>query len=335
MLISIQKTVSNKLHTAQVSVTTDALENEYFTAYGEPKIDLAGEIPFTPTAPSIPPGQITLDEEADLGQPGASGSADELTALDALEIQGAGKFPALLDDSVGFFKHAREVTGDFEMRARIDDIDGGLIESLVDPTTVDGFRVGMALFDGDEGDDPSVIFGWGSHHSGRNLVLWHRTTKGGAYSAINTLARSDYRGLFLRLVRNSLTLSAYYSIDNGSTWSLMATTTLAVQSYRVGLFVNSGVADELTTAVISNLTLTALPVEDGNVFTIEGGPLLAFMRSQAPHVFSLDGKTDPEAENKVAGWADEIKQRLVTAKSTLFSQNTPPSGGNTTSIYQA
>lgn len=334
MLISIKKTVSNKLHTAQVSVTSDALENEYFTAYGEPRINLAGEIPFTPETPSLPPGQIALNTELDLGSPDEAGSATELAALEALEIEGCGKFPTGLTSTVGFFKHAREVVGDFEMRARIDDIDGGLIESAVDPATVDGFRVGLAMLDGSAADDPGIIFGWGSHHSVRNLVLWHRTAKGGAYSIVNSVVRSDFRGLFLRLVRNSLTLSAYYSINNGSTWTLLGTTTLTVQSYRVGIFVNSGIEDELTTAVISNLTLTALPVEDGNVFTIEGGPLLAYMRSEAPHVFSLDGKTDPEAENKVAGWAAEIKTRLTTAKNDLFSDNPAPNGGDTT-IYQA
>ncbi|HSV27928.1 MAG TPA: hypothetical protein VLL76_00175 [Candidatus Omnitrophota bacterium] len=335
MLISIKKTVSNKVHTAQVTVQTDALENEYFTAFGEPRIDLAGEIPFTPTAPSVPPGQITLDEEVDLGTPGASGDATEVAALDALEIKGAGKFPTLLTDTVGFFKHAREVVGDFEMRARIDYVDGGLVDSGADPTTNDGFRVGMALYDGDASDDPSIIFGWGAHQSAYNLVLWHRTAKDGAYSQINAIARSDFKGLFLRLVRESLTLKAYYSIDNGDTWNLMATTTLARQAYRVGLFINSGIDDELCTAVISSLSLTALPVEDQNIFTIEGGPNLAYMRSQSPHTFSIDGKVDPEAENKVSGWADEIKTRLVTAKSDLFSGNPAPSGGDETTIYQA
>lgn len=334
MLISITKSVANKVYTASVAVQTDTLENEYFTAYGEPKIDLAGEFPFTPTSPVTPPGQITLDEEVDLGTPPVSGSADDLAALDAIEIKGSGAFPTLLTSTKGFFKHAREVVGDFEMRARIDYIDGGLVDEVVDPTTVDGFRVGIAMFDGDAADDPSIIFGWGSHRSSRNLALWHRTAKGGAYNIVNSVAREDFKGLFLRVVRESLTLKVYYSVDNGDNWSLLATTTLARQAYRVGLFINSGTA-ELANAVISNLTLTAMPVEDQNVFTIEGGPNLAYMRSQAPHVLSLDGKIDPEAENKIAGWATEIRTRLVNAKNNLFSSSQPPSGGDDTTIYQA
>jgi hypothetical protein len=322
MIIRTTKSVTNKVYSATLSVEFSTLETEFAKAYGEPKIDLNGQIPFSPTAPALPPGQITLSAEADMGTVPVSGGANWNDGLDAWEVVGSGTFPNLLDDTVGFYKHAEEVVGDFEFVARLDHVGGGSFDAGDDPTLKDGFRVGLMLSYGDDTDGPQVILGWGAHNSGYNMALWHRPTAGTAFSVVNEISRSSPNGLYFRLTRTSLTLLAEYSLDNGDTWNTIGSTTLDRQAWRVGLFANSGNSDAVE-AIMSNVSLTQTPVEDVNVFTI-GGENRVLMRSQSPHTFKLDGKLDTEAENKVDGWAAEIKDRLIQAKSDLFAQNDNP-----------
>lgn len=331
MLIKTSTKSANKVWSGTVEVEADALEQQYFTAYGEPQIDLAGDIPYVPNAPALPPGQITLDSESDIGTPPVSGEAVDEPGIDGLNIKGSGVFPTNTEDTVGFFKFTQEVVGDFEFKCRIDYVDGGLIDSGADPTTVEGFRVGLMLQYGDGSDDPAVLFGWGSHLSAFNLALWHRLATHGQFAEINSVSRDNYRGLFLKLTRESLSLKAEYSTDNGQTWNMLATTTLQRQAYRVGLFINSGTA-ELANALITNLSLTQSPVQNVNIFTIGGSPKLAYMRSQAPHTFALDGKVVEEAENKVKGWVAEIQSRLSAAKTTLFQNPSPLDSDKVTQI---
>ena len=91
MLIKTTLSVSDKVYAASVDVESDALETSYFQAYGEPKIDLAGVIPYVPASPQQPPGQIDLDSTVELGTPPAAGSVTDKPALgDAVvEIKGS------------------------------------------------------------------------------------------------------------------------------------------------------------------------------------------------------------------------------------------------------
>lgn len=57
-------------------------------------------------------------------------------------------------------------------------------------------------------------------------------------------------------------------------------------------------------------------------FIIAGGPKLAYVRSGMPIAFELDMTVEPEAKEKVAGWANTIKTRLEAAMTTLKSK--PP-----------
>lgn len=320
--VTTQLNVSNLVYKGTVAVEFDSLDSSYAVAYGEPKVDLSGSIPFIPPSPQQPPGQIELSLETDLGTVPVAGSATEVAGLGGdLEVVGSGTFPTALDDTNAFFKHAEEVVGDFEMKTRIDAAWGGLITNGTDPATVDGFRIGLALYDGDESDDPSVILGWGSHNSAFNIALWERANKGGAYNEVNTVAKSSPSGIWLRFTRESAALTCEYSLDNGETWATIGAVTLSKQVYRVGLIVSSGDTTAVT-AQFSGTSLTNTPVEDVNSFTIEGSNQV-YLRSQSPHTFSLDGKVDPLAEHKVIGWMEEIKNRISTAMTDLRTNPNP------------
>lgn len=59
-----------------------------------------------------------------------------------------------------------------------------------------------------------------------------------------------------------------------------------------------------------------------STFVIAGGPKLAYVRSGMPIAFELDGTVEPEAKEKVAGWAITIKTRLEDAMTALKAK--PP-----------
>jgi len=318
MIVRKTLSVKNSVHSAAVEVELDSLEMSYVQAYGEPKIDLAGAIPFTPSSPSSPSGELELGTSTDIGTVPASGSATFNEGIEAYEVLGSGTFDTNLTTHPGFFFGNAEVIGDFRIRTRLDHAD----DHLADPSSSDGFSIGLGIFQGDEVDDAGVLFGWGGNHNPLGINLWHRATDGANASLVNSVARSSPNGIFFEVVRESDTLTFRYSTDNGDSWATIGTVTITQQALRVGIFVNSGVASNAF-AIMSNVELVSLPTEEVNSFTISNGPDLVLIRSQAPHDFQLDGKTDSEAEAKVAGWAAEIIDRLKTAKTDLLTEANP------------
>jgi hypothetical protein len=327
MIIRTQKTVQNFTFTGQVDVEFSTLETAYAKAYGEPSIDLNGTIPYQASA--VAPNQVPFDYSANIGQtpPPAGGSMTAVAGTGGHLLNGSGTFSTALTDTIGFFSGAEELVGDFELKARIDYVDGGLFDTATDPTTVDGFRVGLLIQYGNDSNGPSVLFGWGAHNSPYNLVLWNRTSTGGGYVSAGSVALADPTGLYLRLSRSATTLTASYSTDNGVTWSTLGTVPLAGAAYRVGLFMNSGTPN-LATALLSGRSLVRTADSGTGEFAIQGSKY-ALIRSQSPHIFKLDGRVDPEAEAKVLGWIEEVKTRLTTAKNDLMANGSPESSGQT------
>lgn len=332
MIINTTKTVVGNSYKASLDVELTSLEKEYVEAYGEPKIDLRGTFSFSPASPQQAPGQIELGATADLGTPPVAGSATEEGGLGTggLIVKGSGILPAALTDTIGTYHYAPEVISDFEFKATLLTVNDTLYDTATDPATVDGFRVGLALFAGDQSDDPSIILGWGSHNSVYNIALWQRSAAGGAYSEIASIAQASPHGLTFRLTRTSANLQAEYSLDGGAVWNTLGNVTLTLQTYRAGLLVGSGTAD-LATALFNGVSLTQTPVEDVNAFTIAGSEQV-FMWSQSPHTFSLDGGVDPEAESKIEGWAAGIVSRLTAAKTDLIDNNDQPDSPNMTTV---
>jgi len=325
MLIQTTKSVANSVRRASIAVDLTSLEQSYCDAYGEPQIDLNGTITYVPSSEQTPPDQIPMAVNEDIDTPPLAGSAanDSGLGLNGLVLKGSGVFPHALDSDVGFLHYALEVTSDFECKANLLSVHGGLATSGTDPSTVDGFRAGIAVRFGADDDAPGLIFGWGSHNTAFNVALWQRTVAGAAYTIVNQVARSTPYGVFLRLTRTSLDCKAEYSFDNGTTWVTLATVTLSQQTYRVGLFVNSGTTG-LATALFNQVSLTPEPSGNPQTFTIAGTKMV-YIASQSPHTFAQDGKTDPQAEAKVAGWATTIQARLAAAKTTLLLNPQPES----------
>lgn len=333
MNITTTNTVANSVYKTSIGVELSPLEDQYVKSYGEPMISLTGLFPYTPSEPQAAPGQIELDLTTDIGSPGVPTIVNVNEGLGgAIELGAQGTFVTALTDTVGGFHGASEVVGDFEFVARLDGVDGGFPSTGNDPSANDGFRLGLMLWDGDESDDPSIILGWGSHNSAYNIALWNRANKGGAYSEVNSVAKPSPAGIYLRLTRVSATLTAAYSLDNGETWATLGVATVSKQTYRIGLFANSGDVTPIV-ATFSNVSLTNTPVEDVNSFTITGTKQVLIRGSQ-PHTFMLDGKIDSQASEKVAGWAAEIKDRLTTAIQDLLADNDNPTSTNTSVTEQ-
>ena len=325
MIVRKTLSVKNSVHKASIEVELDSLEMSYVQAHGEPKVDLAGAIPFTPSTPSTPSGTLSFDIEGDIGTVPVAGSSSFNAGLDAYELNGSGTFNNGRTNHPGFFKAKQEVIGDFRIRARLDHAH----DYLADPSAADGFLIGLGVFLDDDVDAAGVIFGWGGHQSPLGINLWHRAAAAGAFSTVNSVARSSPNGIYFEIVRDSDSLTFKYSTDNGESWATIGTVTITQQTLRVGLFLNSGVA-AAAFAIMSNVELVSLPTEEVNSFTIANGPDLVLLRSQAPHEFQLDGKVDSEAEAKVIGWSAEIETRLKTAKDTLLTKANPTLTDQTT-----
>jgi hypothetical protein len=192
----------------------------------------------------------------------------------------------------------------------------------------------LALFETLATDGPVIFFGIVQPTGGtKELAIYQRSTTGGVLTRKAGLVPSSYEGLLLRVVRTSSTFVFTYSLDGGTTWvTLSAAVGATAASYHAGLFVNNGsltLSDSLQLAIVDS---TVLRKGSLGYFTILNAGT-ALMRGQSPHQLALDGKVDPEAENKVKGWNAEIRDRLIIAKTTLLLQENPvnaASAGSTT-----
>lgn len=52
---------------------------------------------------------------------------------------------------------------------------------------------------------------------------------------------------------------------------------------------------------------------------------LRYLRSGFPTSFSVDGNSDEDAKDKVAGWVTTVSTRLTSAKTTLMDRTAPVS----------
>ncbi|MDZ4864472.1 MAG: hypothetical protein SGJ01_13630 [Gemmatimonadota bacterium] len=318
MIVKKIPTLVNGVYSMQLDVELDAVETAYARAYGEPKVDVAGVIAYTPSG-AIAPGQLTVATEENLGTVPVAGVATAAPGFgsNAYELTASGTFPTALTSNPGFFKGNAEVIGDFEIKVKLIHA-----EYVTDPAAADGFLRGLAVMEDNEVDDPAVLFGWGGHQSVLKLSLRQRTVKGAALSEAAQVARTAGNGIFFRLTRIGNVLTARYSYDNGTVWAVLGAVSLVKQAVRVGLFFNSGRgASDLN--LISDLSLVNTASVSAGQFTIGGNPDLRSMRAQSPHEFSLDSRLDSEALLKVTGWAATITSRLQAAKATLLTNPNP------------
>jgi hypothetical protein len=252
----------------------------------------------------------------------ATVTANAGLGANAYEMEASGAFGAGYVSTSGVFRRNTEVVGDFGVQVRLADVDA------FDPNPGDGFLVGLASMDSVADDAPSVLFGWGRDATTFGIYLRQRLTAGGACSVVATAAVANPRGVSLRMIRVGSVVTASYSLDAGATWIVVGTVSLARTTQTVGLFGNSGATGTATQGVLTHATLSNSATGPVNEFTILGGPDLVYVRSNSPHRLSLDGKTDPNAQAKVDGWAAEMKTRMSTAMAALMANPVPPAATN-------
>jgi len=335
MLLTSQIAAVNLVFTGSVSVELDSLENAYVKAYGEPSIAVGGTIPYAPLSTS--PDVLPFDTAQDIGSGASSGAATVVPGLGSggLDLVGRGGMPGGNANVSGFFYGKQSVGTDFTLEARlILSIPGA---TLTPTAPAQGFVQALALFENLATDGPVIFFGVLQPTGGaKELAIYQRSTTSGALTRLAGVVPSSYEGLLLKIVRAGATLTFTYSLDGGTTWvALSATVGATAASYQVGLFVNNGsttLSDSLTRLIVDNAVL-----RKGNLgyFNILNAGT-ALIRSQSPHQLSLDGKVDPEAENKVKGWIAEIRSRLIAAKVALLALDNPvnaaTAGSNTEQV---
>lgn len=313
----------NGVYTASVAVELDALDSVMTSAYGEPRIDTAGLIPFSSTLAN-PATSVALDYTADLGSVPAAGSAllTPTVGARAYTIQGSGTLSTdtAIVSNPGRFIGTQEIVGDFDIRAQLLSF-----TPVISVPAADGFAAGFLLSEGTGDSNAGTLFAWGAHRGTPAITHRRRATDGAALATVASVAMASPIGLYIRVVRSGNDLTGYYSVDAGTTWTALGTSVTTRAALRVGLFVNSG-SNTVATLLATDVLLQTVPTEETS-FTITGGPNLRYIRSQSPHTINLDGKVDPDALAKVKGWVDTLRSRLSTIKTTLYTNPNPKAAG--------
>lgn len=333
MLLTQQITAVNLVSAGSMSVDVDALESAYIKAYGEPTIDLGGSIAYVPLATG--PDVLAFDTALDIGTGISGGQATPVPGygIGGFDVVGRGGMPAGLFSVGGFFNGRQNVTTDFTLEGRV--LLGIPGATLTPPAPAQGLVQGVALFEALATDAPAIFFGLIQPTGGaRELSVHQRTTTAGALVRMWGVSLPSYAGILLKIVRTASIFTFTYSIDGGVTWvAAPANVGATASSYAAGLFVNNGsntLLDSLNRVLVDKVIL-----RKGNLgyFTIINSGS-ALMRSQSPHQLSLDGKVDPEAENKVKGWLSTIRDRLVVAKTTLMANDNPVNEASTGTVTE-
>lgn len=321
MLLASQTQAVNHVTTGSMSVEFDTLESAFAKAYGEPSVDLGGVIPYSPlvTGPDI----LAFDTALNVGT-ATGGSAVPVPGygVGGFAVYGRGGMPAGLYSLDGYFSGRQSVGTDFTLEARILAAIPGA--TLTVPAPDQGLVEGIALFETLTTDGPVILFGICHPTAGiTELSIHQRTTTAGVLVRKAGVVLSSYAGVMVRVVRTGALFVFTYSIDGGVTWiAIDPAVGATAASYACGLFVNNGsltLADSLNRVLFDKVVLRKGKI---GYFTIIGTNL-SLMRSQSPHQLALDGKTDPEAENKVKGWLAAIRLRLIDAKVALLAQPNP------------
>lgn len=319
MLLTTTITALNNTYTASVQVDFDALETSYATAYGEPYIDVAGNIPYVSSA--APAGAISLNTGLDIGTPFSAGSDKVNPGLGTggWEMTGYGSAPVNELSLVGHFRGNAGVTTDFTLVGRLD--------SFTVPLPIGGtetFLNGLYIADGLATGSACMFIGWAAVQGSLVLSAYQRAADNSALTLIASApAVTDQTGVTFQIARTSGTVVLSYSLDNGTTWNTLGSPiTFNPTATAAGLFLNNAksVSASAATAVWANVALAS----GGTINTMAlGGPNQRLMRSQSPHQLSLSTVTDPQAVGKLQGWIAAIKSRLTAAKVTMMSNPNP------------
>lgn len=302
MLITIERTVQNNLFTSCVKTEADSLEREYFKAYGEPRVQAGGTL-------SIP-----------------DPSRDPTVLTEGQAI-------------LGYIATAGTVQIRVDVSEDLSDIISGdslVIEDVVEEPLLNGTHEIIAIDDvGSSGyklleiENPGIAVG--------NEVFLQEVTEG----LVQIGAQSDNQavaGYVDDTVETTIFLKAGTPIDltvvnPGDTISIADVT---LEPALNGNHIVISADDGTKTVVVA----TVAPAESAfNPFTIPDpqGDATAtpqdilfsfpvqtlFVASSSPMCQSLNSSSDPNAESKVAEWAEDLKNKIVTAMTELKQEPNP------------
>jgi hypothetical protein len=331
MIITKDIVLVNRVARAAVSIELTPYESRFVAAYGEPQIDLRGAFNYVPSAqqPATAPGLIALSSVVDLGTVPVAGTSTANAGLGAgtLEVSGSGTFTTNVEDNPGCFVNAPTVNGDWEFVARLDTAVG-----VVNPAAANGFVIGLALFTSPGEDAAGITLGWGGHNGPYEISLRQRIHNHGSLARVAGVTRTNPNGITLKLKRVSTQIFAFYSLNNGATFTALGDALImTAASLRVGLFVSSGLSTAAST-IFSKISLTEASAPAAGTFIVTGGPELVMLRSNAPHRFEISTALDSDALAKVRGWADGIANRCEAAKTALLGNAEPSIPSNQSQV---
>lgn len=200
-------------------------------------------------AQSLPSGWSSRD----VGNPVLSGGASHASGVYTIDAAGTD----IWDSSDQFHFVYRQMSGDFDVRARVDSITNAHHWSKA------GVMVRSALTAG-------ASHAYSLVSSGRGAAFQRRRTTGG--QSTHTDGPSVAPPRWVRLVRTGNQVIAYSSA-NGSSWTEIGRDTITLgTSVYVGLAVTSHNANQRTTARISNVSVSPLGLPAGQTSADIGGP---------------------------------------------------------------
>jgi uncharacterized protein (DUF2141 family) len=192
----------------------------------------------------------------DVGNPALAGAVSESGGV--FTIAAAGSDIWATSDQFHFVYQA--VTGDVDIRARVDDL------TFAHSWAKAGVMIRGAL-------TASAAHGFALASAGKGIAFQRRPQSGG--SSRHTAGEQAPPPRWLRLVRQGARVTAYSSVD-GASWVVIAADTIALGSTAyVGIAVTSHNANLRTTAHVSNVGLIRLGLPDGVGNADIGAPAVA------------------------------------------------------------
>jgi regulation of enolase protein 1 (concanavalin A-like superfamily) len=179
----------------------------------------------------------------DIGRVGATGSS--WSAGPALTVTGSGADVWGTEDAFHFV--SRALSGNFDARVRVTSVDAVHLWT----------KAGLMVRATDAaGSAHAFVFATPTSDKG---VAFQRRAFSGAES-VHTAGPQSPPALWLRLVRQGTTITAYYRFDSGGAWTAIGSDAIALSSGAlVGAAVTSHADGVLASAIFEDLSITPLP----------------------------------------------------------------------------
>ncbi len=178
------------------------------------------------------------------------------------------------------------LSGNLDIKARVDSL-----------TPADGWsKVGLMIR---SSLDPDAAHAFGFVSAAHGLGFQRRTVKGGL--SAHTTGAAKPAPVWVRLVRQGTTVTAYSSAD-GSSWTEMGSDTIALADpIYVGVAATSHVESTVTTATVSQLAVTSLALPTGQQQLDIGSPGVAGTASYNAGTYTVTG-----AGRDIGGTSDQF-----------------------------